>query len=39
VPKTYATFKKLYSSVVSGSGTDPVMAFVRTGNRWYLELG
>jgi hypothetical protein len=39
VPKTYATFKKLYSSVVSGSGTDPVMAFVRTGNHWYLELG
>ncbi len=39
VPKTYVAFKKLYNSVVSGSGTDPVMAFVRTGNRWYLELG
>ncbi len=39
VPKTYAGFKKLYSDVVSGSGTKPVMAFVNTGNRWYLELG
>jgi hypothetical protein len=39
VPKTYAGFKKLYNSVVSGSGTKPVMAFVRNGNHWYLELG
>jgi hypothetical protein len=39
VPKTYVTFKKLYSSVVSGNGTNPVMAFVKTGNHWYLELG
>ncbi len=39
VPKTYLSFKKLYSDAVSGNSGEPVVAFVKTGNRWYLELG